>query len=93
MAKYLIEFNAIVGRKKPDIATEDPGASLHSPIQLTYFATTDAATLEAVNDKIVLYKDPGYVTSVVNITELPENLASSELCSKLDLDNIIKDLG
>lgn len=93
MSKYLIEFNAVVGRKKADVAENDAGASLHQPVQLKYFGVVEAASVEAAHDQVVLYRDPGFVTSVVGVTELLDNTETfSTLTDKLKLATLITEL-
>ena len=93
MNKYLIEFSAVVGRKKADVSVDDPSASLHTPVQLRYFGVLDAASEEEVNNKIVLYRDPGFVTTVVSITEVPESWKEAPYLALMKLETIVTDLG
>lgn len=93
MNKYIIEFSAVIGRKKADVSVDDASASLHSPVQLKYFGVVDAESVEAANEQIVLYRDPGFVTSVVSVTEVPEGMHNSPYLSLLKLDTLVTDLG
>lgn len=93
MSKYLIEFNAVIGRKKADVAVNDAGASLHTPVQLKYFGVVEAASVEAAHDQIVLYKDPGFVTTVVSVSELLDNTDTfATLTAKLKVATLITEL-
>ncbi len=100
MNKYLVEFSASIGRKNMNVQAEsDNGASMHSPVQLKYFGYVEAESLEAVNDKIVLYRDPGFVTSVTNIITIYDSsskektaLDVSALFKLMALDTLIEDI-
>lgn len=90
MNKYLIEFSASVGRKNMNVQAEsDAGASMHSPVRLKYYGIVEAVSVEAANDQIVLYRDPGFVTSVVGVTELTKDLSITELSAMLNLQSLI----
>jgi hypothetical protein len=90
MSKFLIQFEASIGRKKADISVDDPGASLLNPIDLTFFGIVEAKDSEEVNDKIVLYTDPGFKTRVVNIAELGKGMSTEELYDLMAFAKIIK---
>lgn len=90
--KFIVEFSASVGRKKENIADEDPGASLHSPIELKFFAVTEAMSVEDATSKIVQYGDPGFKVTVVSIKELGDHISSGELMKLMPLDKIITDI-
>lgn len=92
MNKYLVEFNAIIGRKKADISVDDSSASLHNPVQLKYFGVIDAASVEDATSEIVLYRDPGFVTSIVKIEEIPEGMHSAPFLNYLDIKTLVTEL-
>jgi hypothetical protein len=91
MSSYLVEFQAVIGRKKLEQADNDASASMHPPVQLKYVGIVDAVSIEDVNDKIVLYRDPGFVTSVVKITDL-KDLDMPALASLLALGTLVTEL-
>lgn len=90
--RYLIKFTAAVGRQKKNIAEDDPGASMHKPVELTYFAIGVAENEEKLNDQIVLYGDPGFTTRVVEINELGDNVKGDDLAKLMPLSKAVQEV-
>ena len=86
MAKFLVKYEAIVGRTKAD------GGQLPA-VELRFCNIVDAASVEAANDSIVQYKDPGFVISIVSVTELSEakDTLASELTAALQEHPLLKE--
>jgi len=92
MTKYLVEFRAAVGRKKENVSDDDPGASLHSPIELKFFGIVEAETREQVDEKVVCYGDPGFKTQVVTVHELGDTITAEDLIKLMPLAGIITEM-
>jgi len=84
MTKYLVTHEATVGR------TREEGAVIPS-ITLTYYSMVNAETVEAANDMVVVYRDPGFSTRIVGVTEVADILSSDDLFALLNHANIIKE--
>jgi hypothetical protein len=92
MNKYLVEFQAVVGRQKLQVSDNDAGASMHPPVYLKYFGVVEAPSRQDVDGAIVLYRDPGFVTSVTKITEIDKTFKLPELLSMLDANKLITEM-
>ena len=66
MAKYLVKHSALVGRSKAD------GGVLPA-VQLVFFSIVEATNVEAANDLLVQYKDPGFTTRVESVEEITDS--------------------
>jgi kynureninase len=84
MTKYLVTYEATIGR------TREEGAVIPS-ITLTYYSMVEAATVEAANDMVVVYRDPGFSTRVVSVAEVADILSASDLFALLNHEIIIKE--
>jgi hypothetical protein len=72
MAKFLVKNEAVVGRTKAD------GGSLPA-VDLVFYNVVEAASREKVDELLIQYKDPGFVTRVVDVTEIPSEHADKSL--------------
>lgn len=84
MTKYLVTYEATIGR------TKEEGAVIPSVV-LTYYSMFEAENEEAANDKVVIYRDPGFSTRLVAVTEVADVLSSNDLFALLDSSKIIKE--
>lgn len=95
MTKYMVKFHASIGRKKENVSIDDPGASLLSPIELTFYGVVEAEKREDVDSKIVLYGDPGFKITVVEVKELGDHVSGDELLKLMPIEGkkkIIQDI-
>jgi hypothetical protein len=84
MAKYLVTHEATVGR------TKEEGAVIPS-ITLTYYSMVNADSVEAANDQVVVYRDPGFSSRIVGVAEVADILSADDLFTLLDHSKIIKE--
>lgn len=84
MPKYLVTHEAVVGR------TREEGAVIPS-INLTYYSMVTAETEEAANEQVVVYRDPGFSTRIVGVSEVADILSADDLFALLDHSKIIKE--
>jgi hypothetical protein len=84
MAKYLVTHEATVGR------TKEEGAVIPS-ITLTYYSMVNADSVEAANDQVVVYRDPGFSSRIVGVAEVADILTADDLFALLDHSKIIKE--
>jgi len=79
---FLVTYEAVIGRTKEE-------NHQHNPIQVTFYVTYPAASLEAVNDVAVQYRDPGFVARITNVQELGEGLTAEEIHAMLDARKVL----
>ena len=84
MAKYLVTHEATVGR------TREEGAVIPS-ITLTYYSMVNADSVEAANEQVIVYRDPGFSTRIVGVAEVADILSADDLFALLDHSKIIKE--
>ena len=72
MAKFLVKYEAVVGRTKAD------GGTLPA-VDLTFYNVVEAANREQVDTILVQYKDPGFTTRVAEVIEVPAEHADKTL--------------
>lgn len=90
MSKFLIQFEASIGRKKADVSIDDPGASLLNPIDLTFFGVVEAKDEEEATSQVVLYRDPGFLTKVIKVSEMGKGMTAEELFDLMAVNKLIR---
>lgn len=85
MKKFLVTHNAVVGRTKED-------GSDHSPINLVFYTVNEAASEEAVQDQLVRYSDPGFVTNIASVAELGDDISADDLYALMKPELVISEM-
>jgi hypothetical protein len=83
--RFLVKNEALIGRKKED-------GSDHPPVELIFYTMVEAPNLEAANDMLVTYSDPGFRTRVANVLEVADSLSSDDLYSLLKLSDVVQEM-
>jgi len=82
MNKYLITHEAVVGR------TKEEGAQI-APITLLFYSMVEAPSAEAANEQAVVYRDPGFRTTVLGVSEVADQLSADDLYALLDHKKVL----
>jgi hypothetical protein len=84
MKRFLVTHDAIIGR----VDADNPRTQMQ-PMSLKFYTMVEADNLEAAQEQLVQYKDPGFITRIANTAEVGDTVTVDELFALLDQRKIL----